>query len=252
MARAMVHYGALEAMAFDSGGSTEMAFNGHVLNHPSDGFERPLADSLQVTYIGVYTRRPRWSTFSPNGDGFRDRQTLYAKLVRPSTVDIKLYKPNGDVGWSLAGARSPGTLKKFLSSPGLMEGPWRWIANAVDSQGRSSRMERRFHVNKTLGYVTVSKSVMRVRRHAGGRQRVGFRLAHAAIVRVTISRLHGRVVRTLVHRKSLARGGYAVIWDGRNGGGSAVRPGRFVATVHVSNTLGRIAQPKRFRVRRIS
>lgn len=252
MARAMVHYGAVEAMAFDSGGSTEMAFNAHVLNHPSDGVERPLADSLQVTYLGVYTRRPRWKTFSPNGDGFRDSQTLYAKLVRPSTVDIKLYKPNGNVGWSLVGSRSTGTLKKYLSNPGLMEGTWRWIANAVDSLGRSSRMERRFHVNKTLGYVSVSKSVMRVRRHAGGRQRVGFRLAHAATVTVTISRLHGRVVRTLVHRRSLARGGYAVIWNGRNGAGSVVRGGRFVAIVHATNTLGRIAQPKRFRVRRVS
>jgi hypothetical protein len=252
MARAMVHYGAVKAMAFDSGGSTEMAFNAHVLNHPSDGIERPLADSLQVTYIGVYTRRPRWTTFSPNGDGFRDRQTLYAKLVRPSTVDIKLYKPNGVVGWSLAGFRSPGTLKKYLSNPGLVEGTWRWIANAVDSQGRSSRMERRFHVNKTLGYVTVSKSVMPVRRHRGGRQRVGFRLAHAAKVTVTISRLHGHVVRTLVDRKDLARGGYAVIWNGRNKAGSVVRGGRFVVTVQASNTLGQIAQPKRFRVRRVS
>jgi hypothetical protein len=252
MARAMVHYGAVKAMAFDSGGSTEMAFNAHVLNHPSDGIERPLADSLQVTYIGVYTRRPRWKTFSPNGDGFRDRQTLYAKLVRPSTVDIKLYKPNGDVAWSRAGSRSPGTLKKYLSNPSLVEGTWWWIANAVDSQGRSSRMERRFHVNKTLGYVTVSKSVMPVRRHRGGRQRVGFRLAHAAKVTVTISRLHGHVVRTLVDRKDLARGGYAVIWNGRNKAGSVVRGGRFVVTVHASNTLGQIDQPKRFRVRRVS
>jgi hypothetical protein len=252
MARAMVHYGAVEAMAFDSGGSTEMAFNAHVLNHPSDGVERPLADSLQVTYIGVYTRKPRWRTFSPNGDGFRDTQTLYAKLVRPSTVDIKLYKPNGAVAWSRVGSRSPGTLRKYMSRQGLMEGKWRWIANAVDSQGRSSRMERRFHVNKTLGYVTVSKSIMRVRRHAGGRQRVGFRLAHTAYIRVTISRRHGRVVRTLLPRRSLAPGGYAVIWNGRNDAGSVVRGGRYVATVHATNTLGRIAQPKRFRVRRVS
>ncbi len=86
-----------------------------------------------------------------------------------------------------------------------MEGGWRWIANAVDSQGRSSRMERRFRVNNTLGYVTVSKSVMRVRRHVGGRQRVGFRLTHTADVRVTISRRHRGVVRTLVPRRSSRR-----------------------------------------------
>jgi flagellar hook assembly protein FlgD len=93
---------------------------------------------------------------------------------------------------------------------------------------------------------------MPVRRHRGGRQRVGFRLAHAAKVTVTISRLHGHVVRTLVDRKDLARGGYAVIWNGRNKAGSVVRGGRFVVTVHASNTLGQIAQSKRFRVRRVS
>ena len=252
MASAMVHYGAVEAMGFDGGGSTEMAFNGRVLNHPSDGVERPIADALQVIYIGVYTRKPRWNTFSPNGDGYRDSQTLYARLVRASTVDIKLYRPDGAVQWQLQGSRGAGLLAKRLAGAALQEGVWRWIATAVDSQGRTSRMERRFRLNKTLGYVTVSKTIMRVRRGAGGRLRVGFRLAHTADVSVTISRRGGRLVRTLVTRSGLQPGGYAVIWNGRNASGRVVSSGRFVATVRARNVLGPVVQAKGFAVRRVS
>jgi hypothetical protein len=227
-----------------------MAFNAHVLNHPSDGFERPLADSLQVTYIGVYTPKPRLPVFSPDGDGYADTQTLYTKLVRRSNVDISLYRPNGTLQWNLTGERDPGMLQKHLGSRTLPEGVWRWIATAVDSKGRSSRMERRFRLNRTLGYMTLSKSVMRVRRGAGGRIRVGFRLAHAADVIVTISR-RGHLVRTLAAHSDLRPGGYAVIWNGRTASGRVVRSGRFVATVRAKNVLGRVAQAKRFAVRRV-
>jgi hypothetical protein len=251
LARAMVHYGAVEAMAFDSGGSTELAFNGRVLNRPSDGYERPLADSFQLTYIGVYTPKPRLPVFSPNGDGYADTQALYTKLVRRSNVDISLYRPNGSLQWHLTGERAPGILKKRIGGRTLPEGLWRWIATAVDAKGRSSRMERRFRLNRTLGYVTLSKSLMRVRRHAGGRLRVGFRLAHAADVKVTISRRSGQLVRTLAAISDLGAGGYAVIWNGRNARGRVVRSGRFVATVQAKNVLGRVTQAKGFAVRRV-
>jgi hypothetical protein len=252
LARAMVHYGAVEAMAFDGGGSTEMAFNGRVLNRPSDGQERPLADSLQLTYIGVYTPKPRLSVFSPNGDGYADTQALFAKLVRRSNVDIKLYRPNGTVLWSLQGSRDPGMLKKRLTSRTLPEGLWRWIATAVDSRGRSSRMERRFRLNKTLGYVTLSKTYMRVRRGVGGTLRVGFRLAHTADVMVTISRRGGGLVRTIAASADLQPGGYAAIWNGRNASGRVVRSGTYVATVQAKNVLGLVVQSKGFVVRRVS
>jgi Phosphodiester glycosidase/FlgD Ig-like domain len=251
LARAMVHYGAVEAMAFDSGGSTELAFNGRVLNRPSDGYERPIADSFQLTYIGVYAPKPRRPSFSPNGDGYADTQVLAAKLVRRSAVDIRLYRPDGTVQWQLQGTRDPGLLKKRLASSTLQEGVWRWIATAVDSQGRSSRMERRFSLNKTLGYVTVSKSLMRVRRGTGGHLRVGFRLAHTADVKVTISRRGGSLVRTIAAQADLRPGGYAAIWNGRDASGRVVRSGRFVVTVQAKNVLGRVAQAKGFVVRRV-
>jgi hypothetical protein len=239
-------------MAFDAGGSTEMAFNGRVLNRPSDGQERPLADSLQLTYIGAYARKPRWPTFSPNGDGYADTQRLYAKFVRRSTVNIRLLRPGGAVWWEYNAVRSPGTFTRDMSNRRLPEGSWRWIVSGVDGKGRSSRMERQFRVNKTLGFLTLSKSVMRVRRGVGGHLRIGFQLAHTADVKVTISKPSGRLVRTLTSISGLPPGGYAVIWNGRNGSGSVVRSGTFIATVRATNGLGRVALAKRFLVRRVS
>jgi hypothetical protein len=252
LANQMVHYGAVEAMAFDAGGSTEMAFNGRVLNRPSDGQERPLADSLQLTYIGAYARRPRWPTFSPNGDRRADVQRLYAKFVRRSTVNIKLVNPNGAVRWQYNAVRSPGTVTRIMANPDLMEGTWQWIVSSVDGRGRLSGMERQFRVNNTLGFLSLSKSVMRVRRGVGGHLRIGFQLARTADVKVLISRLSGRLVRTLTTQAGLRPGGYAVIWDGRNRNGSVVRSRTFVATVRATNRLGRVALAKRFVVRRVA
>jgi hypothetical protein len=252
LANAMVHYGAVNAMAFDAGGSSEMAFNGVVLNRPSDGRERPLADSLQLTYIGAFARKPRFPVFSPNGDGVRDIQRLSAKFVRTSTVDLKLVNPNGNIRWTYSATRSPGIVRKSLSASNLLEGTWRWVVSGVDRKGRSSQMERRFRVDNTLGYMTLSKDVMRVRKRFGGRIRIGFRLAHTANVLVRIRNSRGRIVRHLVAQSGLGPGGYAVIWNGKNDAGRVVRSGRFAAGVRADNSLGAIAITKRFRVRRVS
>ena len=252
LANAMVHYGAEKAMAFDAGGSSEMAFNGAVLNRPSDGYERPLADSLQLTYIGAYARKPRFPVFSPNGDGVRDRQRLAAKFVRTSSVNLKLVNPNGVTRWTFSATRDPGIIRKSLTGSNRMEGTWRWVVSGVDGKGRSSHMQRRFRVNNTLGYMTLSKDVMRVRKRVGGRIRIGFRLAHTANVLVRIRKPGGTIVRHLVAQSGLGAGGYAVIWNGKNDAERVVRSGRFVARVQAENSLGAIAIAKRFVVRRVS
>jgi hypothetical protein len=133
-----------------------------------------------------------------------------------------------------------------------MEGAWKWVVAGVDGKGRSSQMARRFRVNNTLGYMTLSKDVMRVRKGVGGRIRIGFRLAHSANVVVRIRKPSGRIVRHLVAQNGLGAGGYAVIWNGKNDAGRVVRSGRFVAGVRAENSLGTIGIAKRFVVRRVS
>ena len=54
LAQTLVRLGAVTAMAMDSGGSTTMAFDGKMLNTPSDGSERRISTALVFAYRGVY------------------------------------------------------------------------------------------------------------------------------------------------------------------------------------------------------
>ena len=251
LAKAMVHYGAERAMALDGGGSTGLAFNGSVLNRPSDGHERALANSLQLVYIGAYARKPRREVFSPNGDGYRDGQRLYARFVRRSDVHLRLIRPNGEVKWEKRDRWGPRTFAKDLGPRLRAEGRWRWVVAGTDMQGRDSQMTRRFRVNNTLGFLDLSTRSMRVRRGRGGHLRIGFRLFHAADTRVVVER-RGKVVRHLVSRNDLGRGAYAVIWNGKTDGGRVVRSGKFTAVVRAHNGLGRIDLRESFSVERVS
>ena len=252
LAKAMAHYGAVTAMAFDGGGSAEMAFNGHVLNTPSDGHERPLSDSFQLVYIGAYAPHPRYPVFSPNGDGYHDVQRLYAKFVRKSDARLSLLGPDGRERVVYKGPLDPGTTTRDMRRRTLPEGVWRWVVAGTDLQGRVSRMVRRFRVNNTLGFLTLSTRRMTVRRRVGGHLRIGFRLAQSADVVVQIRRRSGGLVRRLVSRRGVAPGAYAVIWNGRNDDGSFVRSGGYFATVLAHNGLGDVSLRKGFRVRRLA
>jgi phosphodiester glycosidase/flagellar hook capping protein FlgD len=248
LARLMAKLGAVTAMALDGGGSTTMAFDGHVLNHPSDGSERAVAEALVVLYLGVYASHPRLSLFSPNGDGVADVQRLSAKVVRRSRVTRELVRAsNGRVAWSSTGTRSAGTVVKTLTRK-LADGKWRWVVSAVDRKGRASRMTRTFRVNSTLGFLRLSRDVLRPRR-SGGRLGISFRLERAADVRVTISRAGGGVVRHLA-AMHLGRGRVSLAWNVRTDRGRIVRDGRYLVRVRAANEVGAVALKAAVRVRR--
>jgi hypothetical protein len=246
LARLMVHLGAVTAMALDAGGSTTIAFDGRVLNHPSDGSERPVADALMVTYYGIYARPARLSLYSPNGDRVADVQRLYGKVVRTSRVVMKLVRASdGFVRWKWTGTRRPGTfVKEFRRS--LRDGRWRWEVSAVDSRGRSSQMTRAFVTNSTLGHLALSKRLMRPTRR-GGRLDISFRVARQADVAVFVRTLGGAVVRRLVS-SHLGAGRYAVRWNAKNGRGRVVHSRRYLIRVRASNAVGVVALSRGVRV----
>ncbi len=252
LADAMVRLGAVEAMAFDGGGSATMAFDGRVLNRPSDGSERSIADSLQLLYYGVYAPRPRYGTFSPNGDGVDDVQVVSAKLVRPSTVYYRLVNPNGRVRWELRTDLGRGLYVRKLRSTRMADGTWRWVVEATDRYGLTSTMERRFRVNNTLGFVRLSTDVLRIWPKHHEQIVVSFRLANRADVAVTIRKPSGRLVRKLVSGTGIAPGTYAAVWNGVNRSGLYVKSGSYVARVRATNSLGRVQIGKRFRVERLT
>ena len=253
LAQLLVRLGAVTGTALDSGGSTTMAFNGKLLNRPSDpGGERAIADSLTVFYYGAVAPAPSKPILSPNGDGVAERQTLGYKVVRPSSVTASLIGPDGLPRETETGLRNPGTYRfswsgrtpEGTSEP---EGRWRWVINAADDQGQQSNVTRSFFLNNTLGYISVKPARVVVRRR-GGSLRVGFRLAHPAVVTLTIRTARGLRVRTI--RRSLRPGRTSIRWNGFYGNGVRARSGTYVARVQASNSFGPAELERRFFVRR--
>ena len=253
LAQTMVRLGAVTASALDSGGSTTMAFNGELLNRPSDpGGERSVADGLFVFYYGVQAPAPTEPVVSPNGDGFAEAQSLSFKLVRPSTVTASLIGPDRVPRQIQTGPKEPGTYRVSWSgrTPDGRpepEGRWRWVVNAVDDLARPSSSERAFFLNNTLGHLQVSPSRVVVRRR-GGSLRVGFRLTRPARVTLTIETASGAKVRTI--SKRLRAGRASIRWNGRYSSGVPAFTGPYVARVRATNAFGPAELERRFVVRR--
>ena len=255
LAQAMVRLGAVTASALDSGGSTTVAFDGKLLNRPSDpGGERAVAESLSIFYTGVYAPPPALPVVSPNGDGIGERQALSYKVVRPSTVDAKLIGPGGATGYTESGERDPGLYKvnwpataKAAAAQPL--GRWRWVVNATDAAGNQSSVEREFWLNDTLGFLRVAPAVARPR--ARGRPAVvaRFRLEHDARVTASIWTKGGVLVRSLrpVRMKAGTR---SLAWDGRYGNGRRVYGGAYLFKIFAQNGFGPVDLSRPFFVRR--
>ena len=120
LALALISRGCVTGFALDSGGSTTVAFDGRLLNRPSDPTgERPVAEALVVAYTGVYARVPA-ATLSPNGDGVNERETLTYKVVRPSSVTANLVGPDGAAHALASGPRQPGLYRVAYYPAGQM------------------------------------------------------------------------------------------------------------------------------------
>jgi hypothetical protein len=242
LALAMMQQGAVTASALDAGGSTTMAFDGQLLNSPSDpGGERPVAESLVIAYTGVYAPPAAEPALSPNDDGIAEAQTLSYKLVRPSTVTATLIAPDKTVRPIDSGQRTPGIYKfawsgKTVDGAIEPEGSWRFSVTSTDDQGVTSTADRLFQLNNTLGELAVRPSAIKLRKK-GTRLSGSFNLARPAKVTSTIETAGGIVVRVL-SRGTLAAGPHALMWNGRNGTNRLAYGGSYRLHVSASNELG--------------
>jgi hypothetical protein len=268
MALTMRRLGAVQAMQLDGGGSSTLAFDGAVLNSPSDGRERPISTALMLQYYGVYAPPPLEDVLSPNGDGVAETQELSYKLVRPSTTTTTLTAPDGTIAWQEALPREPGTYEVVFPPAPLppppppegqppppppaplppAEGRWTLTVTALDDQGLSSTGTRRFWVNSTLASLRVAPARVVVR-PSGGRVEIAWTQARAARVRVTIETAEGVVVRT-VGNVTLEAGEQTVSWDGRRANRKPVAGGRYVVRVTALNELGAVSLTQPLTVRR--
>ena len=253
LAQILVRLGAVTGTALDSGGSTTMAFNGKLLNRPSDpGGVRAVGDALTLFYYGVVVPQAPKPVVSPNGDGVAETQTLSFKVVRPSTVTASLIGPDRITRQTETGFHDPGTYRTTWSgrTPGggvEPEGRWRWVVDALDDQGQHSKVERRFYLNRTLGYLRVRPTRVVVHRR-GGTLRVGFRLVHPAVVTVSIRNARGGRVKKI--RRNLGAGRQTIRWNGLYGNGIRAYSGSYLASVQAANSFGPTELERRFLVRR--
>lgn len=253
LALTMVRLGAVRAMALDSGGSSTLAFDGELLNRPSDGRERAVGSALLLEYRGVYVPPPAEPTLSPNGDGVADEQRLSYTLVVPADVSAELVSPDGSLAHAETQPRAPGRYRVPFPPPPrpveglppagtsapLAEGRWTLRVSATDEQGLVSTMRVVFRVNQTLGFLQVAPAVLRLPR-ARAVATVRWILTRPAQVRLTVETRAGRTVRS-IPLGQLEPGRKLAIWDGRLEGGRLARAGAYVVRVSARNALGEVA-----------
>jgi exopolysaccharide biosynthesis protein len=263
LAQALVRFGAVRGMALDGGGSSTLAFEGTVLNSPSDGKERAVSTALLLQYYGVYAPPPLEAVVSPNGDGVAEAQTLSFKVVRPSTATVTLTAPSGTIASQETGPRDPGTYEipfppappppaegqpPPVASPPA-EGRWTLAVTATDDQGLASAASRRFAVNSTIGFLRVAPTRVVVR-PSGGNASIRWTQTRAARVKVTVETPQGVVVRTVANG-SLPPGEQTSTWDGLGAGRKPVAGGAYVVKVTATNELGVVSLTQPVAVRRV-
>jgi hypothetical protein len=253
LALALMRFGVVTGAALDGGGSTTMAYDGKVLNRPSDGSERAVAETLLIHYYGVHAAELNGAVLSPNGDGVGEELTLRYKVVRPSTVTVNLLGPDGVPRVRETGTRAPGVYR--LAWPGRRPdgsleqlGRWRWVVNALDTDGRASTVERAFSLNDTIGFLRVRPALLRPGR-AGSTLVATVRLARPARLVLSIETRTGVVLRRIM-RRAARPGAVSLAWNGRTARGGLVYSGDYVARVRALNAAGTMELEKAFAVQR--
>ena len=262
LAQALVRLGAVTAMGLDGGGSVTMAFDGQLVNRPSDGIERAIGDALVFAYTGAYVPPPK-GLVSPDGDGFHDRETLRYKLVRPSTATVTLTTPDGTVAYTQTGEQRPGTVELTFPPPTdastlaadarvadeIPQGRWRLSVSAVDDLGQTSTMSQSFVVNSTIGFLASTPPKLYLP-PAGSDLLISWQQTRSAYVTVTLETRTGEVVRTLAKRRydsALA----VVRWNGLGRDLKPVPGGWYVIRAVARNGLGSTEITRDVRVQRV-
>ena len=273
MAQTLVRLGAVRGMQLDGGGSTTLAFDGKILNRPSDKTERPISTALMLFYYGIYAPPPLVPVVSPNDDGVAEEQALSFKVVRPSTVSITMTAPDGTVAFQETAAREPGTYEvpfpplpppppppdPNLPPPPVppepepsppAEGRWALSLSSTDDQGLTSSAVRRFTVNSTLGFVRVEPARL-VLPPRGATETIRWTQTRSARVKVTVETTEGVLIR-IVALRPFEPGEQAVTWNGRQATGKLSAGGRYVVRVAATNELGSVTLEQPLVVRRIA
>jgi hypothetical protein len=241
LAQTLVRLGAVTGSAVDFGASVTVAFDGQLLNRPSDpGGERLVKEALLIQYYGVYAASLPLPLL--NGDPGKTAEPLSYKIVRPSKVTAQLIGPDGlpRPPFESGVQHDPGSYL-FTSSTFDQEGTWHWNVTATDDLGRVSTIDRPFRYDTTLRAVTAPRLARKI-------ATIRFTLSRAASVRLRIETRTGVVVRSL-KAVALQPGGRSTVWDGTLPQGTKAFGGAYVAHVFATSAVGTsdVAVPFAFR-----
>ncbi|MEX2211579.1 MAG: phosphodiester glycosidase family protein [Gaiellaceae bacterium] len=226
LALTMMRLGAVTASSLDAGGSSTIAFDGKLLNRPSDrGGERAVSECLCLLYNGIYAPPATEAVLSPNGDGVGEVQGLAYKVTRASTVTVSLVGPDGLARQVETGPKEPGLYQFDWTGAAEPEGRWRYEVLAVDEAGATTSAAREFSLNRTVAGLSLQV------RQRPRNLTASFTLARAARVTLRLETRAGAVVATAA-RRQLAAGPQTVVWKVK------ARAGRYVLRVIARNELG--------------
>jgi hypothetical protein len=262
LAQTLVRLGAVTASAVDAGGSVTVAFDGQLLNRPSDGAERAVKEGLFVKYYGVYALAPSQAIVTaataPRG------VNLGYKIVRPSTVTATLTGPDGVAHpFEQALVKQPGTYT-FPWTTFDVEGTWRFDVQAVDDLQRQTTMSRTFSYDLTLADLRVPASVKlpappkkpkkgakKPKPVAGPKPALvaSFSLSRPARVFMRIETRLGTIVKTLPAVQRPA-GESTLRWDLRIGSKTLAFPGSYTAHVYATSQVGKMDLRANFALRK--
>jgi len=242
LAETMVKLGAVTAAGLEFGKFVTAAFDGRLLNRPSDpSGQRPVKEALLVQYQGVYL--PPLPTPLLGKDDAAAGEQLSYRLVRPSTVTASVIGPDGVSHVVDSGSKQPGQYTFGWTSFNV-EGTWHWNVQATDDLGRQSTGDETFQYDLTLTGLSVPKVVS-----ASAGLDASFVLSRPATVMLQIAAANGTAVNTLP-AVQLTAGAQTVSWDGMTSAGVPAPRGAYVAEVTETSSLGTASYSAPFALRK--
>jgi len=242
LAQTMVRLGCVTAAGLQYGKYVTAAFDGQLLNRPSDqGGERAVKEGLLFEYFGVYAPPPSVPVVTRRGSAASEQ--LSYRLLRPSNVTAAVVGPNGTSHQIDTGAKQPGTYT-FTWAAFDSEGAWHWNVQATDDLGRVSTADRSFSYDLTLSSVKVSAAVT-----ASAGLKAGVTLARPASVSVQIVTAGGVLVAT-VPAVQLQAGAQSVTWNGKTTSGGSAPAGSYLARISAVSAIGTVTTSAPFRLHR--
>lgn len=219
----MASLGAIEAIGFDSGGSSLMAIGQNQLIPWSR--ERRIADALVAYYAGAQLSIPTDNRVTPNGDGVADQLTLGAQSPVAGRTVVTITSRDGGFAATPVDITGDPAYTPITIDPsvlGMADGPYTvtTFLTPLDSSEPTSQA-RQIVVDGTLGSLRVASRTTSTGTTRKVAVATSFTLSRPARVTITVATSTGRVVATIARNRSLADGRHSLTWRGMIGTSTA-------------------------------